>query len=116
MSISATDRLLSLRRVRSLPDEAIFSAEVGDCFAPAGFDPNGLAMTKWLYPAGKLHTRETGEYKRFVLRRLIPRLWGTACVHNIAVFSAKLVLVILVPTHHIHLADALGDSPFNFLS
>ena len=68
------------------------------------------------YPASRVHTRETGEYRRFVLRRLIPRLWGTACVHNIAVFSAKLVLVIFIPTHHIHLADTLGDSPFNFLS
>ena len=68
------------------------------------------------YPTGRVHTRETGEYKRFVLRRLIPRLWGTACVHNIAVFGAKLVLVIFIPTHHIHLPDTLGDSPFNFLS
>lgn len=68
------------------------------------------------YPTSRVHTRETGEYKRFVLRRLILRLRGTACVHNIAVFGAKLVLVIFIPTHHIHLADILGYSPFNFLS
>ena len=40
-SISATDQLLSLRRGRSLPDEAIFSNLAEDCFTPTGF-----AMTK----------------------------------------------------------------------
>ncbi len=40
-NISTTDRSLSLRGGRSLPDEAIFSNESEDCFAPAG-----LAMTK----------------------------------------------------------------------
>ena len=63
-NISTTDRSLSLREGRSLPDEAIFSNVTVDCFAPAGlaghplpdeaifsnvsvdcFAPAGLAMT-----------------------------------------------------------------------
>jgi len=44
-NISTTDRSLSLRGGRSLPDEAIFSTVAEDCFASAG-----LAMTKWPYP------------------------------------------------------------------
>ena len=40
-NISATDRLLLLQGVRSLPDEAIFSNMSEDCFTPTGF-----AMTK----------------------------------------------------------------------
>ena len=42
-SISATDRSLSLRGGRSLPDEAIFSTVAEDCLAPLGFTPAGLA-------------------------------------------------------------------------
>ena len=96
-----------------LPRQKIASPFWG---SPQTGSPIGVNNDKLALPCGRLSTRETGEYRRFVLRRLNPRLWGTACVHNIAVFSAKLVLVILIPTHHIHLADALGDSPFNFLS
>ena len=40
-NISTTNRPLSLRGGRFLPDEAIFSNVSEDCFAPAG-----LAMTK----------------------------------------------------------------------
>jgi len=43
-SILATDRSLSLRGGRSLPDEAIFSTMAEDCFTPVGLAPAGLAQ------------------------------------------------------------------------
>jgi len=45
-SISATDQLLSLRRGRLLPDEAIFSKMAEDCFTPTGFAMTKEVMTK----------------------------------------------------------------------
>ncbi len=49
MNISTTNRSLSLRGGRSLPDEAIFSNVTEDCFAPAG-----LAMTKGALTIGAM--------------------------------------------------------------
>ena len=46
-SISATDQLLLLRGVRSLPDETIFSTVGEDCFTPTGFAMTKGVMTKW---------------------------------------------------------------------
>ena len=47
--ISATDQLLSLRRGRYLPDEAIFSNLAEDCFTPTGFAMTKEVMTKSHY-------------------------------------------------------------------